>query len=219
MKSDKIVKILISCFSEESPVQTFEEMKKKSCCQPRTLQRKIKRCNLLVSFNKNAKFYTLPSLAHFNKDGIWNCRKILFSRFGNLFATIIVLIDKSVCGYTGKELSDIIEVKADDALYVLWQKKRIHKQKTGGRNVYFSIRNDLFATQLAVREQRTALPVPTLILSDYQRIIAVLVEIIQQDSILPEKLQKGIEKRNIEITIVEILTLIEHYQLKKKKGK
>ena len=71
----------------------------------------------------------------------------------------------------------------------------------------------------AVREERTMLCASTLQLSDYQEIIAVLVEIIQQNSILPKKLQKGIERRNVKISVAEIQGVIEHYQLKKKKGK
>lgn len=219
MKNDTAVNTLIIYFIEDFPVQTFDELKIKSGCQSRTLQRKIKSGNLLASYNKNARFYTVPNLCHFNHYGIWNFEQILFSKYGNLFETIIALIDKSLEGYTSKELSIIIEVKADDALRVLWLKERVRRQKTGSNNVYFSIQEDLFMLQLSAREQQSSGTVQTLALPDYQRTIAVLVEIILQDSIVAEKLQQGVVKRNVEISIAGIQSVIEHYQLKKKRNK
>ena len=219
MKNHTAVNTLIIYFIEDFPVQTFDELKIKSGCQSRTLQRKIKSSNLLASYNKNARFYTVPNLCHFNHYGIWNFEQILFSKYGNLFETIIALIDKSLEGYTSKELSIIIEVKADDALRMLWLKERVRRQKTGSSNVYFSIQEDLFMLQLSAREQQTSVAIQTMALPDYQRTIAVLVEIIRQDSIVAEKLQKGAAKRNVEISIAGIQAVIEHYQLKKKRNK
>jgi len=219
MKNHTAVNTLIIYFIEDFPVQTFDELKIKSGCQSRTLQRKIKSSNLLASYNKNARFYTVPNLCHFNHYGIWNFEQILFSKYGNLFETIIALIDKSLKGYTSKELSIIIEVKADDALRMLWLKERVRRQKTGSSNVYFSIQEDLFMLQLSAREQQTSVAIQTMALPDYQRTIAILVEIIRQDSIVAEKLHKGAAKRNVEISIAGIQAVIEHYQLKKKRNK
>ena len=219
LKNIEAPKPLINYFIERSPVLTIEDLKTKSGCHPRTLQRKIKSSHLLVSYNQNAKFYTTSNFAHFNHQGIWNYKQILFSKHGNLFETIIVLIDTSLNGYTAKELSTIIEVKADDALRILWLKHRLNRQKCGSQNVYFSIQEELFAQQLAARGQQTLNAAPTLILSDYGRIIAILVEIIQQDSLDAQTLLKGIKKRNIEIDQTEIEAVIEHHQLKKKKNK
>jgi len=219
MKNYKEAKSLTDYFIEGFQVLTFDDLMEKSGCKSRTLQRKIKSGNLLVSYNQNSKFYTTPSLAHFNHNGIWNYNQILFSKHGNLFETIIILIDNSVNGYTGKELSGIIEVKADDALRILWLKERVRKQKTGSTNVYFSIRQDLFAQQLLARQQQREVASTILILSDYQRTIAVLAEIIQQDSLDTKTLLKGIKKRKVEITVSEIQAVIDHYQLKKKKNK
>jgi hypothetical protein len=219
MKTNERVDVLITCFTEDVPVQTIDDLRIKSGCQHRTLQRIIKSCNLITSYNQNARFYTTPSLCHFNHDGIWNLNQILFSKYGNLFETITALIDKSIAGYTSRELSIVIMVKADDALHVMWLKERVRRQKTGSSHVYFSIREDLFKQQLLAREQQTTAAMATLALPDYQRTIAVLVEIILQDSIVAEKLQKGIAQRNFVISIAEIEAVIEHYQLKKKRNK
>jgi len=219
MIKTEISKSLIDCFLDDFPVLTFEALKTKSGCESRTLQRKIKLCNLLVSYNKNAKFYTTSSMAHFNEYGIWNYKQILFSKYGNLFETIIKLIDNSINGYSANELSVIIEVKSDDALRILWQKQRICRQKTGSNNVYFSLREDLFAQQLQIRQQLIQVAPISAILLDYQITIAILVEIIQQDSLDASSIVKAVKRRKIEITKTEVQTVIEHYQLKKKKVK
>lgn len=219
MKINERVDILIACFTEDVPVQTIDDLMINSGIQRRTLQRIIKSSDLITSYNQNARFYTTPSFCHFNHDGIWNLKQILFSKYGNLFETITALIDKSMAGYTSRELSVVIMVKADDALHVMWLKERVHRQKTGSSHVYFSKQEDLFKRQLSAREQQTRSAVATLALPDYQRTIAVLVEIILQDSIAVEKLQKGIAQRNFEISTAEIEAVIEHYQLKKKRNK
>ena len=219
MKTNKRVDILIACFTEDVPVQTIDDLMINSGIQRRTLQRIIKSSDLITSYNQNARFYTTPSFCHFNHDGIWNLKQVLFSKHGNLFETITALIDKSMAGYTSRELSVIILVKADDALHVMWLKERVRRQKTGSSHVYFSIQEDLFKQQLSAREQQTRSAVATLALPDYQRTIAVLVEIILQDSIAVEKLQKGTAQRNLEISTADIEAVIEHYQLKKKRNK
>jgi hypothetical protein len=219
MKNEEKYKLLIDCFIEANPIQTFEDLKTKSGWKSITLYRKIKACNLLVSYNQNAKFYTLSKLAHFNHNGIWNYKQILFSKHGNLFNTIIALINNCIKGYTAKEMTTIMEVKTDDALRVLWISKRVHKQKIGSTNVYFSTNPEFFAQQLLIREQENPLPLSSYILSDYQIIIAVLVEIIQKDSLDYKVLLKGVKKQNVDITIEQIEQVIDQYKLKKKTNK
>jgi len=219
MKINERVDLLIACFTVDVPVQTIDDLMVKSGCQRRTLQRAIKSSNLLTSYNQNARFYTTPSLCHFNHDGIWKLNQVLFSKHGNLFETIAALIDKSMAGYTSRELSVVIMVRADDALHVMWLKERVRRQKAGNSHVYFSMGEDLFNRQLSARERQTRPVVATLALPDYQRTIAVLVEIILQDSIIAEKLQKGAAQRGFEISTAEIEAVTEHYQLKKKRNR
>jgi hypothetical protein len=86
--------------------------------------------------------------------------------------------------------------------------RTVRRQKTGGSHVYFSVQEDLFKQQLSAREQQTPAAMETLALPDYQRTIAVLVEIILQDSVVAEKLQKGIAQRNFQISIAEIEAVV-----------
>jgi ABC-type uncharacterized transport system permease subunit len=57
------------------------------------------------------------------------------------------------------------------------------------------------------------------VLLDDQITIAVLVEIILKDSVVAQKLQRGMAMRNLKISTAQIEAVIEHYQLKKKRNK
>ncbi len=219
MKTIQIGNILRNSFKEDKPVQTYLDLEIKSGCKGRTLQRKIKLCNLLASYNKNSKFYTLPKLAKFNNYGIWSYRHILFSRHGNLYRTLIYIVDQSKCGYTGKELSVIVQVKTDDALRVLWQQERLQRQKHNSHYVYYTIEQQRFELQQANRIQSSNLPQIYCLPDDQNIIISVLVEIIHQDTLTTKVLYKRLKGHKVEISENQIGSVISHYGLKKKNSK
>lgn len=219
MKKDISVNKLITSFHEGSLIQTYSDMETISGCKGRTLQRKIKKCKLLASYNKNSKFYTLPGLAVFNDFGIWQYQGVLFSQQGNLYQTLVYLVDQSTSGYTSGELVQIVHVKTDDALRVLTNQKRLQREKLSSYYVYYSIDYHRFQVQ---KNNRLSdfLPVARQYLpKDKNIIISVLVEIIHSDTLSAESLLTGLKKRHIEASEQQIHGIISHYDLKKKKSK
>ncbi len=219
MKTIEIVNKLKNSFKEENPVQTYVDLKTKSGCEGRTLQRKIKACNLLASYNMNSKFYTLPELAKFNSYGIWSYQRILFSRHGNLYQTLIYVVGQSKGGYTGKELSVIVQVKTDDALRVLWQQERLQRQKHSNHYVYYAVERQCYQLQQTNRIQSTGLPQTYCLPDDKNIIISVLVEIIREDTLTAKQLHKGLKRHQVEVSGHQINSIIAHYGFKKKSCK
>ncbi len=220
MKNDISVNKLITSFHHDRMIQTFADLETISGCKGRTLQRKIKKSKLLASYNKNSKFYTLPTLALFNEYGIWQYQGVLFSQHGDLYQTLVCLVDQSRSGYTSGELMQVVHVKTDDALRVLVKQKRIQRQKDSVYYVYYSIDQQRFEAQKNTRlfdfsqvASRQYLP------KDKNIIIAVLVEIIHKDTLSAESLLSGLNQRHIEATEQQIHGIILHYDLKKKKDK
>lgn len=216
MKRIDISNDLINSLKEGKPVQTLADFKTKFGCTDITLKRNIQRCNLLVSYNKNSKYYTLPELAAFNHHGIWAYQGIMFSRYGDMYQTLIGLINKSPKGYTSSELAAIVQVKTADALRILFQQKRLQRQKDGRAYVYYSIDTEHFKRQAANRlsVSQPALP------SEKNVIISVLVEIIHQNTICVPSLQRGLEKRlSFQVSAQQIEGIISEYGLKKKNFK
>ena len=202
-------------FKEDCPIQTYSELKTKFGYQDRTLQRKIKICNLLASYNMNSKFYTLPTLAKFNNYGIWSYKRILFSRYGNLYQTLIISINQSKSGFTSKELSLIVQVKTDDALRVLCRQKRLQRQKYKGNFVYYSIDEQSFEIQQTNRLHNTTVPQTYCLPDDKNIVISVLVEIIHNDTISVKKLHKALKNQKTEVSEYQINSILAHYDLKK----
>jgi len=219
MKKDISVNKLITSFHEGSMIQTYADLETISGCKGRTLQRKIKKCKLLASYNKNSKFYTLPGLAVFNDFGIWQYHGVLFSQQGNLYQTLVYLVDQSTNGYTNGELVQIVHVKTDDALRVLTNQKRLQREKFSSYYVYYSIDYYRFQVQKSNRLS-DFLPVARQYLpKDKNIIISVLVEIIHSDTLSVESLLTELKRRHIEASEQQILGVISHYDLKKKKSK
>lgn len=219
MKTDIAVKNLITSFKEGRLIQTYTDLETISGCKGRTLQRKIKKGRLLASYNKNSKFYTLPTLAGFNDFGIWQYHGVLFSRQGNLYQTLVYLADQSTSGYTSGELVQIVQVKTDDALRVLTNQKRLQREKQYSYYVYYSMDYHRFQEQ---KNNRLSdfLPLARQYLpKDKNIIISVLVEIIHSDTLSAESLLTGLKKRHVEASEQQIHGIISHYDLKKKKSK
>ncbi|MEA3448069.1 MAG: hypothetical protein U9Q98_06420 [Bacteroidota bacterium] len=215
MINDIPVNKLKTSFLKGKLIQTYSDLETISGCEGRTLQRKIKKCKLLASYNKNSKFYTLPELVVFNDFGIWQYHGVLFSKQGNLYQTIVYLIDQSTSGYTSGELGQIVEVKTDDALRILTNQKRLQREKNGSYYVYYSIDDQKFRAQKNNRFS-DFLPVAQPYLpKDKNIIISVLVEIIHSNTLSVESLVRRLKKRNIEASEQQIHGIILHYHLKK----
>ena len=73
----------------------------------------------------------MPNLAKFNTYGIWTNPVANFSMYGNLYETIVFLIDKSSAGYSPGEISIILKIKPYDSLSKLLKQQRIRNPYKG----------------------------------------------------------------------------------------
>lgn len=218
IKNDLISTSLIESFSKNKPIQTIETLLNTCNCSMRTLRRRIKAYNIICSYNKNSIFYTVPSLAEFDQYGIWHYKEASFSKWGNLFETIVQLIDHSDMGYTSHELGEILKIKVYDPLRVLSLKNRIKKLKIQIQNTYFSAKEDIARQQIDNRNVNIekALIKKQYSLPDAEIIISILVEIILDRTATSQQICNRIKTKGIMINHIHVEAVIEHYQLKKK---
>jgi len=205
---------LLNSFNKKRPTQTIDNMLNMCNCSLRTIGRKIKVNGLLCSYNKNSAFYTVPNLAKFNRFGIWHHDTASFSKCGNLYETIIHLIDQNEMGFTSGELQTVLKIRVYDPLRVLCEKKRIEKKEICSKNVYVSTKADIGRDQirnrkLSVKQDSFELPQPDVV-------IAILVEIILAKLPTPHKICNKLKKKDITITPFTIEKVMDYYQLKKK---
>lgn len=104
----------------------------------RTVYRKLEALNYLSSYSHRGQYYTLPTLASFDAEGIWGCRAVWFSKFGNLLATAQAFVERSAAGYTAAELTRTLHVQCQHALTALAGLGRVARERIQHAYVYFN---------------------------------------------------------------------------------
>jgi hypothetical protein len=117
-----------------------------------TFFRKLGQLEYLSSYSHRGMYYTLKSVARFSSTGLWECKSVWFSRFGNLLDTAEAFVQRSEAGYSATELMDILHVKTKHALSQLCSDGRLQREKIGSSYVYLSLDSDVALQQRKVRE-------------------------------------------------------------------
>ncbi len=98
----------------------------------------LAKTDALSSYPHRGRFYTLRSIAGFNAKGLWEYKQVRFSRFGNLLDTLKELVERSMRGYSAKELEKMVGVKTKHGLVELVQRGDLERHRLGGRYIYVS---------------------------------------------------------------------------------
>jgi hypothetical protein len=101
-----------------------------------SIHRSLRRLDYLASYSHRGKFYTLHNIADFDTSGLWSCRNVFFSRYGNLLKTCVAFVDQSGNGFTSSELQTALQVEVNHALLCLVNKNRLVRKKMLGEYVY-----------------------------------------------------------------------------------
>ena len=120
-------------------------------CSQRSVQRYLSKWGCLRSYNHNGKYFSLPSIAHFNSFGIWKYNDIGFSQFGNLKETVVKSVTLSPAGLTASELSEILSVNAHSFMSQFRVDPRLKREKWEGVLVYFCSKHDICIAQKGKR--------------------------------------------------------------------
>ena len=117
-----------------------------------TIFRKLEQLEYLSSYSHRGKYYTLRSIARFNRLDLWDYRSVHFSRFGNLLDTAQAFVHDSEAGYTATELKNVLYVKTKHALTQLYRSGRIQRDRFDSVYVYLSIENQIADRQRKARK-------------------------------------------------------------------
>jgi len=218
MEKNNVPQCVETAFTADNKANTFQYLLNSCECSETTLRRKIKQIGLIVSYNFNSKFYTLPTIASFNEHGIWDWQGIYFSIHGSLVKTLRKLIDDSKAGCTPAELSSILFVRVNDLLRVQSSRHLIRREKAGRTYVYYSSDDTVFSIQHRERQLLLAgpsLPKGTSVIDDKHIVIAILVEIILGGNLCEEAIGRRLKAKSVDVGTAEIQAVVSHYGLKK----
>lgn len=177
--------------------------------------RRLRELNYLSSYSHVGRFYTLPAVANFDTQGLWFYEEIGFSRFGNLKATMLQLIEQSIAGKTHEELERLLHIRVHNPLLDLVRSGKITRDRFEGVFLYLSVHDKQRQKQLAHRHEgqgddaKDLLPDGT--------IIEVLVEIIRcnQVQIDQHAILSRLATRGVQITASQLKQLCTRLDLKK----
>ena len=101
-----------------------------------TVFRKLAALSYLTSYSRRGAYYTLPSIAHFDAQGLWSCREVWFSRHGTLLDTLVAWVTEAPAGYFASELEALLHVPVKDSLRTLVERGRLSRQALDERWLY-----------------------------------------------------------------------------------
>lgn len=180
--------------------------------------RRLRELDYLSSFSHVGRYYTLPSVANFDPQGLWFYEDICFSRFGNLKETLIHLIGQSVAGKTHEELEKQLRVRVHNTLLDLVRSGKITRAAFAGVFVYFSMRTDK-AQQQRVRRREGVGDSLQDVLPD-GIVIEVLTEIIRGNRVQIDQsaILTRLAERGIRVSALQLSQLCTRLGLKKTLG-
>ena len=175
---------------EEFKVLTLDRVSRENDCSIRTVQRQFAKLPVLRSYNKNSRYYTLSGIPVFNAEGVWRFRNVLFSKYGNLKATVKNLILSSERGLSGNEIGEIVQLSARSFMHHFRELEGVLREKHDGVYVYFSDDPSKYAKQNSNR-------VPV---GDVEKIgdaaaVKILVEYIKQPEMSMAELSDLVRQR------------------------
>lgn len=182
---------------------TFAELLLLLNCSIRTGRSKLKEWQTYNSYNKNGKYYTMPTVPRFNEHGLWCYKGVCFSKHGNLKNTVVHLVNQAQSGLTGKQIGEILGLPSRSFLHHFRDSRGLLREKHEGVYVYYCDDPDIYQHQLQERIRSQ--------IDDFRGIsdmdaIVILVALIKHQHIgveeiwrLPEIQAQGLSRHKIEM--------------------
>nr|HID14982.1 hypothetical protein [Anaerolineae bacterium] len=123
-----------------------------------SVRRLLARLGYWSSFTHNSRWYTLSGIPRFDRDGLWFCGEVGFSRQATLSATLTHLVDRSPAGLTAQQLGAKLRCRCHGILVQLHRQGRLQREKVGASYVYLSAEPDVTRTQREALQRHRALP-------------------------------------------------------------
>ena len=125
-------------------VITIEQLVELLKCSVITARRRLKKWQTYTSINKNGRYYTLPQIPVFDRNGLWRYQTILFSKHGNLKQTIVSLITDSPKGLSASEIAGLLDIAANSSFLSQFKSAAgVKREKYQGRYIYLSDRPEI----------------------------------------------------------------------------
>jgi hypothetical protein len=188
---------------------TIEQLIRMLQCSVITARRRLKKWQAYTSINKNGRYYTLPQIPVFDKNGLWKYQTVIFSKHGNLKQTIVAMITGSQKGLSAVDIGQLVDLVPNSSF--LSQFKDVHgvkREKHQGRFTYLSDSPEIYTRQ---KQQWTTIDFPT----DAQAVV-ILVQLIKHPDISIEQLADRVSDQGQSVEPAIIRSFLQFHDLLKK---
>jgi hypothetical protein len=196
---------------QKKKVFTFDELLSALNCSTRSVRSLLKQWQSFTSYNQNGRYYTLPDIPHFDKNGLWRFGEIHFSKHGNLKKTVIELVNQSHCGLSGQQLGDLLGLSPGSFLHHFRDTPGMRREKQGGVYVYFSADEHKYKDQ----SQRRVSSLEMAFITEADA-IAILVALIKTHAITAEQIMALPQVKARRLSSAAIENFLQHHGLLKK---
>lgn len=187
----------------------LKDIEAKKDCSKITIRRHLKKLKAISSYNKNGKYYTLPSIAKFDSNGLWSYEGVLFSEHGNLIKTIVHLVASSEKGFSAEDIFELLKFKSYSLLSKIEKRSDLDRRKINGKYIYFANNTKKQKNQLIERQVNASG------ISDSVA-ITILVTFIKNPKLDMEGLHAQLRSQRIYISLKEFTDFLKYYKLLKK---
>lgn len=200
---------------DHGPTNT-QELLEKFQCSHATLYVKLKDVSYISSCNKNGKYHALSEIAKYNRDGLWCCRGIVFSKWGTIKETIQHLIDSSEAGMSSSELSSFLKTKVTPQLVAAVKEKKIVRIRYGRHQIYYSTYLKKKQHQIEKRKMMIGeVKKPEPVISN-KKIIQILVSIVKHRAVTQKQVREMLSSERITVNDKELRWIFTKYDIEKK---
>jgi len=188
---------------------TIEQLVRLLKCSVITARRRLKKWKTYTSINKNGRYYTLPQIPVFDKNGLWKYQTVVFSKHGNLKQTIVALITGSQQGLSAVDIGKLVYLVPNSSfLSQLKDVPGVKREKYQGRFIYLSDSPEIYTRQ---KLQWTTIAFPT----DAQAVV-ILVQLIKYPQITIEQLADCVADQGQSVEPATIRSFLQFHDLLKK---
>ena len=211
LHSSSCEETVVATFREEK-ILTIDQLSQLLRCSPVTARRRLKRWRALTSYNRNNRYYTLPSVPVFDKKGLWHYRGASFSKHGTCKQTVVHFVQLSEKGLSNTELAGVLGENPNSLLAHFREIPGIAKERHGRDIVYFSSDEQAFKRQR--RNRFPPEPSAGVLPSDAQAIL-ILVELIHHPELSVDELVQQLRGKGHAVETDSVLALFDRYGIKK----
>ncbi|MCP4764518.1 MAG: hypothetical protein GY870_22270 [archaeon] len=209
LESERIKKLV-----NQDKIFTFHLLITTLNCSIRTGRRKLVSLQAITSYNFSGKYYTLPDIPKFDKNGLWKYKNVMFSKYGNLKNTVTHLVTTSLSGIKYGDLCQLLCISAESLRTYLKSFEEIRQDKYGRYTILYSKDMQLYQKQKNYRKIYLS-EEENMMQLDIKEVL-ILVDRIKYPKSTLEQCAQRLQHQGYKISVTMIYQLLVHHDLLKK---